>query len=471
MNNIKTRFAPSPTGALHIGSIRTALFSWLYSKQNNGKFVLRIDDTDHDRTFDQLVNNITDTMKWLNLNWDEGPYYQSKRFKRYNTIIEDMLAKGTAYRCFCSTERLKSLREKQIIYGEKPRYDGYCRNNGNKNSNLMPHVIRFRNPQTGYVIFNDYIRGMIKFDNTELDDVIIKRVDGTPTYNFCAVIDDWDMNITHVIRGEEHINNTPRQINILTSLGAPIPTYAHVSMILEHDGKKMSKRHEAINVMQYFYDGYLPEAILNYIIRLGWGYANKEIFSLPEMIKLFSLKKVTKSASIFDIQKLQWYNYHYMNSLSPNYVGKELTKHMEIKDFNLNYGPNITDIVKLYRTRCKTLKEMATLSHYFYNDINLSNNILAKQYLLPVIYYPLKVLLTQLKTINQWSLESIKYMIKSIVTQFVINLKLFYMALRISLTGIEITPNLSEIIYILGPKYTLKRIECALIYIKNINSK
>lgn len=321
---IKTRFAPSPTGYLHVGGARTALYSWLFARNLGGEFVLRIEDTDLERSTQAAIDAIMDGMNWLNLDWDEGPYFQTKRFDRYNAVIDEMLENGTAYKCYCSKERLEALREEQMANNEKPRYDGHCRDSHEHHAADEPCVVRFRNPQEGSVIFDDQIRGPIEFSNDELDDLIIRRTDGSPTYNFCVVVDDWDMEITHVIRGEDHINNTPRQINILKALGAPVPVYAHVSMILGDDGKKLSKRHGAVGVMQYRDDGYLPEALLNYLVRLGWSHGDQEIFSRDEMKALFSLENVSKSASAFNTEKLQWLNHHYINTMDPHYVATHL---------------------------------------------------------------------------------------------------------------------------------------------------
>ncbi|WP_016606040.1 glutamate--tRNA ligase, partial [Yersinia pestis] len=354
---IKTRFAPSPTGYLHVGGARTALYSWLFSRHLGGEFVLRIEDTDLGRSTQEAIDAIMDGMNWLNLDWDEGPYFQTKRFDRYNAVIDQMLDAGTAYRCYCSKERLEALREAQMANGEKPRYDGHCRDSQCTHGADEPSVVRFRNPQEGSVIFDDKIRGPIEFSNQELDDLIIRRTDGSPTYNFCVVIDDWDMEITHVIRGEDHINNTPRQINILKALGAPVPEYAHVSMILGDDGKKLSKRHGAVGVMQYRDDGYLPEALLNYLVRLGWSHGDQEIFSIEEMTQLFTLDAVSKSASAFNTEKLQWLNHHYINSLPPEQVAVHLSWHVEQLGIDTRNGPELVEIVKLLGERCKTLKE------------------------------------------------------------------------------------------------------------------
>lgn len=367
---IKTRFAPSPTGYLHVGGARTALYSWLFARHNKGEFVLRIEDTDLERSTPEAIEAIMDGMNWLNLEWDEGPYFQTKRFDRYNAVIDEMLVAGTAYKCYCSRERLDALREEQMAKGEKPRYDGRCRHDHSEHAADEPCVVRFANPQDGSVIFDDQIRGPIEFSNQELDDLIIRRTDGSPTYNFCVVVDDWDMEITHVIRGEDHINNTPRQINILKALNAPVPVYAHVSMINGDDGKKLSKRHGAVSVMQYRDDGYLPEALLNYLVRLGWAHGDQEIFSREEMIELFSLNSVSKSASAFNTDKLLWLNHHYINTMQPEYVATYLQWHIEQANIDTRTGPELADLVKLLGERCKTLKEIAESCRYFYEEFD-----------------------------------------------------------------------------------------------------
>lgn len=365
---IKTRFAPSPTGYLHVGGARATLYSWLFARNHGGEFVLRIEDTDLERSTPEAIEAIMDGMNWLNLEWDEGPYYQTKRFDRYNAVIDQMLEEGTAYKCYCSKERLEALREEQMAKGEKPRYDGRCRHSHEHHADDEPCVVRFANPQEGSVVFDDQIRGPIEFSNQELDDLIIRRTDGSPTYNFCVVVDDWDMEITHVIRGEDHINNTPRQINILKALKAPVPVYAHVSMINGDDGKKLSKRHGAVSVMQYRDDGYLPEALLNYLVRLGWSHGDQEIFTREEMIKYFTLNAVSKSASAFNTDKLLWLNHHYINALPPEYVATHLQWHIEQENIDTRNGPQLADLVKLLGERCKTLKEMAQSCRYFYED-------------------------------------------------------------------------------------------------------
>ena len=391
---IKTRFAPSPTGYLHVGGARTALYSWLFARNHGGEFVLRIEDTDLERSTPEAIEAIMDGMNWLSLEWDEGPYYQTKRFDRYNAVIDQMLEEGTAYKCYCSKERLEALREEQMAKGEKPRYDGRCRHSHEHHADDEPCVVRFANPQEGSVVFDDQIRGPIEFSNQELDDLIIRRTDGSPTYNFCVVVDDWDMEITHVIRGEDHINNTPRQINILKALKAPVPVYAHVSMINGDDGKKLSKRHGAVSVMQYRDDGYLPEALLNYLVRLGWSHGDQEIFTREEMIKYFTLNAVSKSASAFNTDKLLWLNHHYINALPPEYVATHLQWHIEQENIDTRNGPQLAELVKLLGERCKTLKEMAQSCRYFYEDFAEFDADAAKKHLRPVarvLVYPLSM--------------------------------------------------------------------------------
>ncbi|EES4051634.1 glutamate--tRNA ligase, partial [Escherichia coli] len=409
---IKTRFAPSPTGYLHVGGARTALYSWLFARNHGGEFVLRIEDTDLERSTPEAIEAIMDGMNWLSLEWDEGPYFQTKRFDRYNAVIDQMLEEGTAYKCYCSKERLEALREEQMAKGEKPRYDGRCRHSHEHHADDEPCVVRFANPQEGSVVFDDQIRGPIEFSNQELDDLIIRRTDGSPTYNFCVVVDDWDMEITHVIRGEDHINNTPRQINILKALKAPVPVYAHVSMINGDDGKKLSKRHGAVSVMQYRDDGYLPEALLNYLVRLGWSHGDQEIFTREEMIKYFTLNAVSKSASAFNTDKLLWLNHHYINALPPEYVATHLQWHIEQENIDTRNGPQLADLVKLLGERCKTLKEMAQSCRYFYEDFAEFDADAAKKHLRPVARQPLEVVRDKLAAITDWTAENVHHAIQ-----------------------------------------------------------
>ncbi|CCJ81491.1 Glutamyl-tRNA synthetase [Cronobacter dublinensis 1210] len=432
---IKTRFAPSPTGYLHVGGARTALYSWLFARHEGGEFVLRIEDTDLERSTPEAIEAIMDGMNWLSLEWDEGPYFQTKRFDRYNAVIDEMLAAGTAYKCYCSKERLEALREEQMAKGEKPRYDGRCRHGHEHHADDEPCVVRFANPQEGSVVFDDQIRGPIEFSNLELDDLIIRRTDGSPTYNFCVVVDDWDMEITHVIRGEDHINNTPRQINILKALGAPVPLYAHVSMINGDDGKKLSKRHGAVSVMQYRDDGYLPEALLNYLVRLGWSHGDQEIFSREEMIEHFSLGAVSKSASAFNTDKLQWLNHHYINTLAPEYVATHLQWHIEQENIDTRNGPQLAELVKLLGERCKTLKEMAQTCRYFYEDFSEFDADAAKKHLRPVARQPLEVVRDKLAALTDWTAENVHHAIQATADELEVGMGKVGMPLRVAVTG------------------------------------
>ncbi|CUR53448.1 Glutamate--tRNA ligase [Serratia symbiotica] len=462
---IKTRFSPSPTGCLHVGSIRTAFYSWLFTRQNNGKFILRIEDTDIERSNPEAINEIIESMNWLNLNWDEGPYFQTQRYDRYNEVINNMLIDGTAYKCFCSKKRLDILRKKQIKNIEKPRYDSYCRDNKFNYTNNKPYVVRFRNPKEGSVIFHDKIHGLIKFNNQELDDLIIRRTNGLPTYNFCVVIDDWDMKISHIIRGTDHINNTPRQINILKALGAPIPEYAHISMILSNNGKKLSKRCGALGIMYYRNEGYLPQALLNYLMCLGWSYGNKEIFSFDEMKKYFKLDMINKSANIFDIKKLQWFNHKYINSLSIEEIIVYLTWHINKLGIEINNGPKLKDVITLLSTRCKTLKEMAKFCYYFYKDFIQFDINSAKKYLNLFSYELLKIIKNKLFIIKLWTLKNIHNVIKDTINELNVDISKVNMPLRIAMIGIEQSPSMDIMIYLIGKERSLKRIDIALSYI------
>ncbi|MGC0839286.1 glutamate--tRNA ligase [Pantoea agglomerans] len=462
---IKTRFAPSPTGYLHVGGARTALYSWLFARHNQGEFVLRIEDTDLERSTPEAIEAIMDGMNWLSLDWNEGPYYQTKRFDRYNAVIDEMLEADTAYKCYCSKERLEALREEQMANNEKPRYDGRCRDSHEHHADDEPCVVRFRNPQEGSVIFDDQIRGPIEFSNQELDDLIIRRTDGSPTYNFCVVVDDWDMGITHVIRGEDHINNTPRQINILKAIGAQVPVYAHVSMILGDDGKKLSKRHGAVGVMQYRDDGYLPEALLNYLVRLGWSHGDQEIFSVAEMVELFTLDAVSKSASAFNTEKLQWLNHHYINTLPPEYVATHLQWHIEEQKIDTRTGPELAKLVALLGERCKTLKEMAASCRYFYEDFAEFDADAAKKHLRPVARLPLEVVRDKLAAIEEWTAENVHQAIQSTADELEVGMGKVGMPLRVAVTGAGQSPGLDVTVEAIGRSRSVARIEQALAFI------
>jgi len=465
---VKTRFAPSPTGNLHIGSMRTALYSWLFARHYNGKFVLRIEDTDLSRSKLISTDSILNGLKWLGLNWDEGPYFQTKRLNRYKEVIHMMLEKGDAYICICSCEKLESIRIKQISRGYKTRYPGICRNLNIKDVLNKNYVIRFKNPLIGKVTFQDEIRGTIVFDNSELDDLIIQRSNGMPTYNFCVVIDDLDMKITHVIRGEDHINNTPRQINILKSLEAKIPIYAHLSMILDEEGHKISKRNNPVNIIEYYENGFLPEALLNYIVRLGWSCGDKEIFNISEMKTLFNLKSITKSSSNINIKKLLWINKYYINNLPLDYISNLLEDYMKKKDINIKNGPNLKSLVKLLRSRYHTLKEMTDSFRYFYEDFNFFNKIAAEKYLILKNYSILEESYRRMKKLSIWNDCNISKIINDISLKIPVKMKKINMILRVSMTGDMYSPSISSVINLIGREKTLLRIKKAMNYIKNL---
>ena len=466
---VRTRFAPSPTGYLHVGGARTALYSWLYAKHNNGEFVLRIEDTDLERSTPEATAAIIEGMEWLNLPWEHGPYYQTKRFDRYNQVIDEMIEQGLAYRCYCTKEHLEELRHTQEQNKEKPRYDRHCLHDHNHSPD-EPHVVRFKNPTEGSVVFDDAVRGRIEISNSELDDLIIRRTDGSPTYNFCVVVDDWDMGITHVVRGEDHINNTPRQINILKAIGAPIPTYAHVSMINGDDGQKLSKRHGAVSVMQYRDDGYLPEALINYLVRLGWGHGDQEIFSREEMINYFELDHVSKSASAFNTEKLQWLNQHYIRELPPEYVAKHLEWHYKDQGIDTSNGPALTDIVSMLAERCKTLKEMARSSRYFFEEFETFDEAAAKKHFKGNAAEALAKVKEKLTALSSWDLHSTHEAIEQTAAELEVGMGKVGMPLRVAVTGSGQSPSMDVTLVGIGRDRVLARIQRAIDFIHAQNA-
>ncbi len=460
---VKTRFAPSPTGFLHVGGARTALFSWLYARHCNGKFVLRIEDTDRERSTQPAIDAIIDSMKWLNLNWDEGPYYQTKRFDRYREVIDKLLAEGKAYKCYCSKERLEKMREDQMKNGQKPRYDGHCRDDKSEHDPSESYVIRFRNPDDGVVAFDDMVKGHVEFKNQELDDFIIQRSDGTPTYNFCVVVDDWDMGITHVIRGDDHVNNTPRQINLYKALGAPVPVFCHLAMILGDDGAKLSKRHGAVSVMQYREDGYLPEALVNYLVRLGWSHGDQEIFSVEEMISLFSLDAITKSASGFNTKKLDWLNAHYMKTLPAEVVASELEWHLKRQGLeDLSAGPDPKLVVKNYAERTHTLKEMAQKAMCYYKDFDEYDPAAVKKWIKEGSVEILKDAYDTLKALDNWDAKLIDEALENLAKRREVGMGKVGQPLRVAITGTAMSPGIGDTMILAGKERVLARIERAI---------
>jgi glutamyl-tRNA synthetase len=461
---IRTRFAPSPTGFLHVGGARTALFCWLQARAQQGVFVLRIEDTDLERSSEASVQAILDGMAWLGLDYDEGPFYQTERFDRYAEVIDAMLADGRAYHCYCSKERLETLREEQMKQGVKPRYDGRCRGGVEAQAGVQP-VVRFRNPTDGDVVFEDQVRGRISISNTELDDLVIARPDGSPTYNFTVVVDDMDMAITHVIRGDDHINNTPRQINIYRALDAEPPVFAHVPMILGEDGARLSKRHGAVGVMQYRDDGYLPQALLNYLVRLGWSSGDREVFSVEEMISLFDIRDVNRKASAFSTDKLNWLNQQYMRDLPPEEVSTHLLWHFEQLGIDPADGPPLADLVSVQAERVKTLCEMAAQSRIYYGDYDEFDAGAAKKHLRPVAENALRALQTRLADLTPWEPESLHEVISIVATELEVGMGKVAQPLRVALTGTSVSPSIDKTLWLVGRERSLERIARALEFV------
>jgi len=462
---LTTRFAPSPTGYLHVGGARTALYSWLYAKKNGGDFILRIEDTDLERSTQASVDAIMDGMNWLNLEWTHGPYFQTERFDRYKEAIEQLLASGNAYRCYSTAEEVDIMREEAKAKGEIEKYNGLWRERTDYPAD-KPFVIRFKNPLDGNVVIKDMVKGDITISNEQLDDLIIARSDGTPTYNLTVVVDDWDMKVSHVVRGDDHISNTPKQINILAALGAEIPEYAHIPMILGDDGKRLSKRHGAVSVMQYRDDGFLPEALLNYLVRLGWSHGDKEIFSREEMIELFDLKDCNRAPSGFNTDKLIWVNQHYMKTMDPEEVAKHLAWHMADQGINTENGPALADVVKIQADRVKTLKEMAEISRYFYEDFTELDAKAVKKHLRPVVKEPMLLAKEKLAALTDWSPEPIHAAINDTAVELDLGMGKVGMPLRVAATGGGNSPSLDITLALLDQNKVIERIEKALIVVE-----
>ncbi len=458
---VRTRFAPSPTGYLHMGGARTALFSWAYARKHGGKFILRIEDTDVERSTPEAVQAILNGMNWLRLNSDEGPYYQMQRMPRYKEVIQQMLAAGQAYYCYATPAELDTMREAQRARGEKPRYDGRWRPEQGKTLPPMPAdakpVVRFRNPAEGTVAWKDMVKGYIEFSNTELDDLIIARSDGTPTYNFCVVVDDWDMRISHVIRGDDHVNNTPRQINILKALDATVPQYAHLSMILGDDGTKLSKRHGAVSVMQYDENGYLPEAVINYLARLGWSHGDEEIFSISQFCEWFDLDHITPSAAQFNTEKLNWLNNHYLKQTDNTQLAEMVRHRLEARNIKPSSSPDLSAIVGLYKERVSTLNELADAAEVFYTDLHPDVDRLDAQ-LSDEAIPALRDLAQQFSTIV-WDVASISAAIKEVISKHGLKMPRLAMPLRVMLTGQTQTPSVDALVALFPREIVLARID------------
>ena len=461
---MRTRFAPSPTGFLHVGGARTALFCYLQARANKGVFILRIEDTDLERSTPESVQAILDGMAWLELDYDEGPFYQTQRFDRYAEVVQTLLKEGKAYPCWCSKERIEALREEQMKLGLKPRYDGHCRDGVEPVHGVKP-VVRFRNPKDGDVVFDDLVRGRISISNSELDDLVIARPDGSPTYNFTVVVDDIDMAVTLVIRGDDHINNTPRQINIYRALGAALPDFAHVPMILGDDGARLSKRHGAVGVMQYRDDGYLPQALLNYLVRLGWSRGDQEVFSREEMIAHFDIRDVNRKAAAFNTDKLDWLNQHYLRSLPPEEVARHLVWHFERAGIDPANGPPLTDLIGVQADRVRTLKEMTEQSRVFYEDLGDYDDGSAKKHLRPVAGDPLRAVGNRLADLARWEPDRLDEAVRITAEELEVGMGKIAQPLRVALTGTAVSPSIDKTLWLIGRERSLERIRRALEYI------
>jgi glutamyl-tRNA synthetase len=463
---VRTRFAPSPTGLLHIGGVRTALFCWLYARRHGGTFILRVEDTDRERSTPEAVQVILDGMKWLGLDADEGPFYQTQRYPRYREVIQQWLKEGKAYPCWCTREELEEMRNTQLARKEKPRYDGRCRNGRAPLAGMAP-VVRFRNPQDGAVVVADAVHGDVIFRNAELDDLIIERSDGNPTYNFCVVVDDYDMKITHVIRGDDHLNNTPRQMNMLRAMGVEPPVYAHLPMILGPDGTKLSKRHGAVSVLAYREEGYLPEALLNYLARLGWSHGDQEIFTLEEMTALFDIADVNKSASAINPDKLAWINQQHLMRLSPSEIVPELRWQLERLGVTATAGPVLEAVILAQRERAKTLREMAQASRFFFEAPAAYDEKAARKHLGPEARPLLEQARQSLGALADWMAAAIHDAIQKLADSSGVGLGKVAQPLRVAVSGGSVSPPIDQTLAILGRDEALRRIDRAIAHVSS----
>lgn len=465
---IRTRFAPSPTGHLHIGGARVALFCWLFAKKHKGQFWLRIEDTDQERSTENFSQSIVESLQWLELDF-QGPVYQSSHLERYKEVLQQLLNKNQAYRCYCSKQRLQEVREQQLAAKQKPRYDGHCRALSSYPTD-KPHVVRFRNPTEGTVKFADAIHGDMAVNNTELDDLIIFREDGFPTYNFAAVVDDLDMQMTHVIRGDDHLSNTFRQLNIIEALEGRPPVYAHVPMILGQDGQRLSKRHGAASVLEYRTAGYLPDALLNYLVRLGWSHGDQEIFTRQELIEYFDLNQVHKSPAAFDSEKLNWLNQQYLKNTDPSLIMPHLAWHFNQLNIDTNHGPKLVELIPAQRERSKTLAEMADKSRYFYQDTVEYDAKAASLHLTANLLPVFQNLVEKFSNVGAWEEEGLHQIIMEVVEQFQLKMGQLAQPLRVAMTGNTISPPIGATLQLIGKARTLVRLEKAIEYVERNHS-
>ena len=461
-DKVITRFAPSPTGLLHIGGIRTALFSWLYARRHRGEFVLRIEDTDRERSSAAAVNVILEGMAWLGLDHDRDIVYQSRRTQMYRAALSRLLDEDRAYHCYCTREELDAMRREAMSRGEKPRYNGKCRNSGRPPSATDAPVVRFKNPLDGEVIVDDLIQGRVVISNRELDDLVLARSDGSPTYNLTVVVDDADMGVTHVMRGDDHLNNTPRQINIFNALGIAAPTYAHIPLILDPEGKKLSKRHGAASVLEYRDQGYLPEALLNYLVRLGWSHGDQEIFSIDEMIELFDIGRVNKAAAALNPDKLAWLNQHYLRESKAERVACLLKVKLVKLGVDVTGLPNLKEVAGIQKERVKTIAEMAGQSRFFYEEFAEYDETAAKKHLRPVVLEPLREVREALAGLEDWNREALHAVIDAVAGQQAMKFGKIAQPLRVAVTGSGVSPSIDVTLQLLGRDKTLSRLESAL---------
>jgi len=458
---VRTRFAPSPTGYLHIGGVRTALFCWLYARRQGGEFLLRVEDTDRERSTQASIDAILDGMSWVGLEPDAEPVFQSQRFDRYRQVAERLLADGAAYRCYCTPEELEERRARQMAEGRNPGYDGRCRDRTSPRDGVDP-VLRFRMPDSGETIVDDLVRGRVSFDNAEMDDLIILRSDGSPTYHFSVVVDDAEMGISHVIRGDDHLGNTPKQIHMLRALDLPVPAYAHLPMILGEDGSRLSKRHGAVNVLEYREQGYLPEALLNYLVRLGWSHGDQEIFSLDEMIELFDLADVNASASRFDNEKLRWLNQQYIQAGDPKVLAPLLAGQLASEGMDPADGPDLVAVVDAYRERAVTLRELAESCWYLFRDFDAPDAAAAKKHLRPVVLAPMQQFRERCERLSEWRREDLHEAIQCSAEDHGLGFGKLGQPLRVALTGGGVSPPIDVTAELVGRQRALQRLDAAL---------
>ncbi|MBS1269662.1 MAG: Glutamate--tRNA ligase [Gammaproteobacteria bacterium] len=462
---VRTRFPPSPTGFLHIGGARTALFNWLYTRRHKGRMVLRIEDTDRERSTEESVQAIFEGLEWLTLDYDEGPYYQTRRMNRYAEVIRQLLDSGWAYRCYCTKEELEAMREQQRAEGIKTRYDGRCRERLQPEPGVDP-VVRFKNPRDGCVVIDDLIRGRIVIGNNELDDLIIARSDGSPTYNLTVVVDDIDMEISHVIRGDDHINNTPRQINIIKALEAPLPVYAHVPMILGPDGKRMSKRHGAVSVTEYREQGFLPHAVLNYLARLGWSHGDDELFSVEQLVNLFDIDAVHRNPAVFDPEKLLWVNYEHIKAMPVGELKEHARFHFEKAGIDIDAQPHWREIIDVNRERSKTLVELVDRSRFFCQDVLDYDPEAMKKHVRGNAGDILLRLRDRFSELEPWAANAIHAQVHAVAGEFDVGLGKVAQPIRVAVTGAAVSPPIDETLAILGREKTVERLERLLEHLK-----